>query len=225
MTNRMGVRESVVLGLAITMLAFGSRQVAAQSPVMPLSKAVVSDDVAKRTLMKMQINAATARALVDACVEFARGSNASYSIFVLAPTGDVVDAHIMDGQFPIAVEAAELKAKTVLYARSSSRAVTQRFSTTEGRLPRLRLGQPGGAGVLFRSRRSTHRRRGPIDRRDRRRWWCAGGAVCVSRSNEGARSSTSATPCRTGDGRPAGQRRARRAGSQRVIVFLVAFCS
>ena len=49
--------------------------------------------------------------------------------------------------------------------------------------------------------------------------------MCVSRSNEGARSSTSATPCRTGDGRPAGQRRARRAGSQRVIVFLVAFCS
>jgi len=149
MTNRMGVRESVVLGLAITILAFGSSQVAAQSPVMPLSKAVVSDDVAKRTLMKMQINAATARALVDACVEFARGSNASYSIFVLAPTGDVVDAHIMDGQFPIAVEAAELKAKTVLYARSSSRAVTQRFSTTEGRLPRLRLGQSGGLAYYF----------------------------------------------------------------------------
>ena len=109
MTNRMGVRESVVLGLAITMLAFGSSRAAAQSPVMPLSKAVVSDDVAKRTLMKMQINAATGRALVDACVEFARASNASYSIFVLAPTGDVVDAHIMDGQFPIAVEAAELR--------------------------------------------------------------------------------------------------------------------
>lgn len=149
MTNRTGVRESVVLGLAITMLAFGSSRAAAQSPVMPLSKAVVSDDVAKRTLMKMQINAATARALVDACVEFARGSNASYSIFVLAPTGDVVDAHIMDGQFPIAVEAAELKAKTVLYARSSSRAVTQRFSTTEGRLPRLRLGQSGGLAYYF----------------------------------------------------------------------------
>ena len=55
---------------------------------MPLSKAVVSDDVAKPTLMKMQINAATARAIVDAWVEFARASNASYSIVVLAPTGD-----------------------------------------------------------------------------------------------------------------------------------------
>ena len=68
---------------------------------------------------------------------------------VLAPTGDVVDAHIMDGQFPIAVEAAELKAKTVLYARSTSRAVTQRFSTTEGRLPRLRLGESGGLADYF----------------------------------------------------------------------------
>ena len=148
MTNRMGLRESVVLGLAMTILAVGSSRAAAQGP-MPLSKAIVSDDVAKRTLMKMQINAVTARALVDACVEFARASNASYSIFVLAPTGDVVDAHIMDGQFPIAVEAAELKAKTVLYARSSSRAVTQRFSTTEGRLPRLRLGEDGGLAYYF----------------------------------------------------------------------------
>jgi uncharacterized protein GlcG (DUF336 family) len=149
MTNRTGVRESVAFGLALTMLAFVASRAGAQSPVMPLSKAIVSDDVAKRTLMKMQINAATARALVDACVEFARASNASYSIFVLAPTGDVVDAHIMDGQFPIAVEAAELKAKTVLYARSSSRAVTQRFSTTEGRLPRLRLGESGGLAYYF----------------------------------------------------------------------------
>ena len=144
MTNRMGGRESVVLGLAITILAFGSSQVAAQSPVMPLSKAVVSDDVAKRTLMKMQINAATARALVDACVEFARASNASYSIFVLAPTGDVVDAHIMDGQFPIAVEAAELKAKTVLYARSSSRAVRSSSAQPKGACPGFASDSPGG---------------------------------------------------------------------------------
>src|SRR5688572_6809638 len=125
MTNRISVRGWAVLVLGLTMLVVGANRAAAQGP-MPLLKAIVSDDVAKRTLMKMQINAATARAIVDACVEFARASNASYSVFVLAPTGDVVDAHIMDGQFPTAVEAAELKAKTVLYARSSSRAVTQR---------------------------------------------------------------------------------------------------
>ena len=149
MTNRISVREWAAVGLGLTMLVVGANKAVAQGPAIPLSKAIVSDDVAKRTLMKMQINAATARAIVDACVEFARASNASYSVFVLAPTGDVVDAHIMDGQFPIAVEAAELKAKTVLYARTSSRAVTQRFSTTEGRLPRLSLGESGGLAYYF----------------------------------------------------------------------------
>jgi len=46
-----------VLGLATTAYA--------QTP-MPLSRAVVSDEVAGRTLMKMQINATVARQLVDA---------------------------------------------------------------------------------------------------------------------------------------------------------------
>jgi len=115
----------------------------------PLSKVVVSDDVAKRTLVKMQINAATARALVDACVEFANTTNASYSIFVLAPTGDVVDAHIMDGQVPIAVEAATLKAKTALYARTSSAAIMQRFNTTDSRMIRMHLGESSGRAYYF----------------------------------------------------------------------------
>jgi uncharacterized protein GlcG (DUF336 family) len=115
----------------------------------PLSKVIVSDDVAKRTLMKTQINAATARALVDACVEFANATNSSYSIVVLAPTGDVVDAHIMDGQVPIAVEAATLKAKTSLYARTSSAAIMQRFNTTDSRMIRMHLGESTGRAYYF----------------------------------------------------------------------------
>jgi len=51
--------------LAITSTAY------AQTP-MPLSRAVVSDEVAGRTLMKMQINATVARQLVDACLDFAK---------------------------------------------------------------------------------------------------------------------------------------------------------
>jgi uncharacterized protein GlcG (DUF336 family) len=115
----------------------------------PLSKVIVSDDVAKRTLMKTQINAATARALVDACVEFANATNSSYSIVVLAPTGDVVDAHIMDGQVPIAVEAATLKAKTSLYVRTSSAAIMQRFNTTDSRMIRMHLGESTGRAYYF----------------------------------------------------------------------------
>jgi uncharacterized protein GlcG (DUF336 family) len=110
----------------------------------------VSADAAKRTLNKMQLNAETARAIVDACVAFGKAmSNASYSIFVLAPNGDVIDAHVMDGQLPIGVETALLKAKTALYARTPSSAVAQRFNTVDGRVIRLQLGQSSGLAYYF----------------------------------------------------------------------------
>ena len=114
-----------------------------------LDKVTVSADAAKRTLTKMQLNAETARAIVDACVAFGKASNASYSIFVLAPNGDIIDAHVMDGQLPIGVETALLKAKTALYARTPSSAVAQRFNTVDGRVIRLQLGQSSGLAYYF----------------------------------------------------------------------------
>lgn len=118
----------------------------------PLAKVTVSSDVAKRTLMKMQINADTARAIVDACVEYGRtqqGGPSTYAIYVLAPNGDIVDAHIMDGVLPIGAETGLMKAKTALYARSSSSAVAQRFGTVDGRLIRLDLGKEKGLAYYF----------------------------------------------------------------------------
>ena len=115
----------------------------------PLSKVTLSGDAAKRALTKTQINAETARALVDACVEFGKSTNASYTIFVLAPDGSVIDSHAMDGQLPIGIETAELKAKTALYARSSSSAVAQRFGTVDGRVIRLDLGKERGLAYYF----------------------------------------------------------------------------
>jgi glc operon protein GlcG len=142
------MRRLAVFG-AMTLLVGASDARGQGTTAIPLSKAIVSDDVAKRTLMKTQINAATARALVDTCVEFANSTNSSYSIIVLAPTGDVVDAHIMDGQMPIAVEAATLKAKTALYARTSSAAIMQRFNTTDSRMIRMHLGESSGRAYYF----------------------------------------------------------------------------
>jgi glc operon protein GlcG len=115
----------------------------------PLEKVTLTGDAAKRTLTRTQINSATARAIVDACVDFGRSSNASYSVFVLAPNGDIVDAHVMDGQLPIGVETAMLKAKTALYARSPSSTVAQRFNTVDGRLIRLDLGKASGLAYYF----------------------------------------------------------------------------
>ena len=117
----------------------------------PLSKVTVSNEVAKRTLMKAQINADTARAIADSCVEFSKTSTPpqSISIFILGPTGDIVHAHVMDGVLPIGVETGLLKAKTALYARSSSSAVAQRFNNVDGRLIRLDLGKASGLAYYF----------------------------------------------------------------------------
>jgi len=136
--------------VAITLVAASAW--AQGSTQAPLSKVTVSNDVAKRTLMKMQVNADTARAIVDACVEFGRnqqGGPGTYAIYVLAPNGDIVDAHIMDGVLPIGAETGLMKAKTALYARTSSSAVAQRFGTVDGRLIRLDLGKEKGLAYYF----------------------------------------------------------------------------
>jgi len=123
----------------------------AQTP-MPLARAVVSDEVAGRTLMKMQINSTVARQLVDACLDFAKtqpNGPGTYAIFVLTPTGDIVDAHVMDGVFPIGVETGLMKAQTALYARSPSSEVASRFPTLEGRAIRMDLGREKGLSYYF----------------------------------------------------------------------------
>ena len=136
---------SAAVGLALATTAY------AQTP-MPLSRAVVSDEVAGRTLMKMQINATVARQIVDACLDFAKtqpNGPGTYAIFVLAPTGDIVDAHVMDGVLPIGVETGLMKAQTALYARTPSSEVASRFPTLEGRAIRLDLGRAQGLSYYF----------------------------------------------------------------------------
>lgn len=115
------------------------------------NKATVSDEVAKKTLMKAVINADTARALVDACVDWEKTQpgNITVAVFVLSPTGEIIDSHAMDGVLPIAVETGLLKAKTVLYARTSSAAVAQRFHDVDSRLFRLDLGKAEGLSYYF----------------------------------------------------------------------------
>jgi glc operon protein GlcG len=115
----------------------------------PFEKVTVQGEAAKRMLTKSEINADTAKAIVEACVEFAKGRKQSVTVFVLSPAGDIVHAHRMDGQLPIGIETALLKAKTALYARSSSGAVAQRFNNVEGRVIRLDLGRDSGLAYYF----------------------------------------------------------------------------
>ena len=139
------------LGVLVSVLMASNVWAQGATPL-PIDKATVSAEVAKRTLMKGQISATIARQIVDACVEFARnqqGGPGNYAIFVLAPNGDIVDAHVMDGVLPIGVETGLLKAKTALYARTPSSAVAQRFSNVDGRLIRLDLGKDSGLAYYF----------------------------------------------------------------------------
>jgi uncharacterized protein GlcG (DUF336 family) len=141
---------STVFFAALCLFAADAR--AQGAAPLSIDKATVSAEVAKRTLMKSQISAPVARQLVDACLEFARnqqGGPGTYAIYVLAPNGDIVDAHVMDGVLPIGAETGLLKAKTALYARTPSSAVAQRFGTVDGRLFRLDLGKASGLAYYF----------------------------------------------------------------------------
>jgi uncharacterized protein GlcG (DUF336 family) len=141
---------TVVFAVAFALAAADAR--GQGGTALPLDKATVSADVAKRTLVKSQITAPVARQIVDACLEFARnqqGGPGTYAIYVLAPNGDIVDAHVMDGVLPIGAETGLLKAKTALYARTPSSAVAQRFNTVDGRLIRLDLGKESGLAYYF----------------------------------------------------------------------------
>jgi uncharacterized protein GlcG (DUF336 family) len=145
-------RMAVILAAGAVALSFASSRAWAQGATpAPLSKVTVSDEVAKRTLMKSVVNADTARAIVNACVEWqkAQPGNQSIVIFVLSPTGDIIDAHAMDGVLPIGAETGLMKAKTALYARGSSASVAQRFNTVDGRLIRLDLGKAEGLSYYF----------------------------------------------------------------------------
>ena len=138
--------------VAVAGLVFGNAAAWAQGATpAPFNKVTVSSEVAKRTLMKAVINADTARAIVDACVDWtkAQPGNVSIAIFVLSPTGQIIDSHQMDGVLPIGAETGLMKAKTALYARSSSAAVAQRFNNVDGRLIRMDLGKDEGLSYYF----------------------------------------------------------------------------
>jgi uncharacterized protein GlcG (DUF336 family) len=143
--------KKTVSGLFAAALLLPGASAYAQT-AMPLAKAVVSDEVAKRTLMKMQINATVARQLVDACLDYARTQQngpGTYAIFVLSPTGDLIDSHVMDGVYPIGIETGLMKAQTALYARTSSAEVAGRFPTIDGRAIRMDLGRSQGLAYYF----------------------------------------------------------------------------
>lgn len=85
-----------------------------------IDKFVIGDTAAKKTLNKYQINADTAEKIADACIDFAKQHGMAVTVFVLSPDGEIVHSHRMDGQVPINIETALMKAKSVLFTRDST---------------------------------------------------------------------------------------------------------
>jgi hypothetical protein len=78
------------IGIGAILLASGCL-VSAQN----IGKFVISDEAAKKTLMKNEISADTAAKIAPACIDVAVKNNITVSIFILSPTGQIVHAHRM----------------------------------------------------------------------------------------------------------------------------------
>jgi glc operon protein GlcG len=105
------------LYLSAAVIALTDIDAAAQN----IDKFVISGAAAKKAMTR-EISADTAAKITQACLDYAKEHNIAVTVFILNPTGQIVHAHRMDGQVPINVETAELKAKSVLYTRDSTHA-------------------------------------------------------------------------------------------------------
>jgi glc operon protein GlcG len=142
MINTTFVRNGIA---TIAVLALSAGAAAAQARL-TLDRAVLAPAAAQRAGTRTQINVDTARAIVDACVAYAKANNASYSIYVLGPSGEMVQTHVMEGQLPIGVETALMKAQTALYARAPSSEVAARYAQAgvQSYMQRAHLGSDAG---------------------------------------------------------------------------------
>ena len=118
-----------ILGTALIILAGAA---SAQN----IEKFVVTGDAAKHALTKTEISADTAAKITQACIDYAVEHKTAVSVFILSPSGNIVHAHRMDGQLPINIETALLKAKSVLFTRDSThaRANPTAIAATSGRV-------------------------------------------------------------------------------------------
>ncbi len=99
---------------------------------------VISSEAARNAKTRDEVSLDTARRIADHCLHQATERNQGTSIFVLNPSGHIVYALRSDGQTPIAVETALLKAKTALFMRGSTHAQMNRVMQDPARDARLR---------------------------------------------------------------------------------------
>jgi len=96
-----------------------------------IDKFTVTGEMAKKAMVRGEINVATAEKLSQVCVDFARQRKLEVANVILAPSGETVYAYRMDGnaQSPFIMETAMLRAKTALARHQSTRAL---YNAAEG---------------------------------------------------------------------------------------------
>ena len=83
---------------------------------------VVSGEAARDIMEFNQINMATARAIVDTCIDYARQHDERISIYIIDQFGNHVAMQRMDGQGWNNIRTAEMKARTALQTRAMTHA-------------------------------------------------------------------------------------------------------
>jgi len=125
----------VLLGSAAFALGVGTASAQGN-----LQKFVVTGDAAKKAMTQEEISADTAEKITKACLDFAAQNKIAVSVFILAPSGQVVVAHRMDGQNPVNVETALWKAQTALKTHGSTHAAANRYADDiTGELTRIKF--------------------------------------------------------------------------------------
>ena len=98
----------------------------------------LSGEAARNAKTRDEISLATARRIADHCLEQAADRGFGTSIIILSPSGHLIYALRADGQPPIAVETAMLRAKTALFMRGSTHAQMNLVMQNPARDTRLR---------------------------------------------------------------------------------------
>jgi len=83
---------------------------------------VVSGEAAREIMEFNQINMATARAIVDTCINYATQHGEAVSIYIIDQFGNHVAMQRMDGQGWNNIRTAEMKARTALQTREMTHA-------------------------------------------------------------------------------------------------------
>ena len=138
------VSRGLLLCTAALALAAGAAGAQAQE----LEKFVISADAAKRAKVRDEISLATARRIADDCLQQAAERKLGVSVAILNPTGNVVYAVRADGQGPVQIDTALMKAKSALYLRDSTHAWQNRTTDLNTAIRYLPLDQFFNSGGL-----------------------------------------------------------------------------